>query len=84
MFPVLLCACLLSMAACEDNTQKELERMRGEWVSKSGNTVFCLDYAQNGIGSNSCGQELLPQYRLDEEKMQFGFTIRFLSSENKQ
>ena len=51
---------------------------------KSGNTVFCLDYAQNGIGSNSCGQELLPQYRLDEEKMQFGFTIRFLSSENKQ
>lgn len=40
LFPVLLCACLLSMAACKDNTQKELERMRGEWVSKSGNTVF--------------------------------------------
>ena len=35
LFPVLLCACLLSMAACEDNTQKELERMRGEWVSKA-------------------------------------------------
>ena len=24
LFPVLLCACLLSMAACKDNTQKEL------------------------------------------------------------
>ena len=34
LFPVLLCACLLSMAACEDNTQKELERMRGEWVDR--------------------------------------------------
>ena len=32
LFPVLLYACLLSMAACKDNTQKELERMRGEWV----------------------------------------------------
>lgn len=42
LFPVLLYACLLSMAACKDNTQKGLERMRGEWVSKSGNTVFSL------------------------------------------
>lgn len=42
LFPVLLCACLLAMAACKDSTQKELERMRGEWASKSGNTVFIL------------------------------------------
>lgn len=66
-------------------TQEELTcKAHNYELVKSGNTVFCLDYAQNGIGSNSCGQELLPQYRLDEEKMQFGFTIRFLSSENKQ
>lgn len=42
LFPVLLCACLLSMTACKDNTQKELERMQGKWVSKNGNTVFFL------------------------------------------
>lgn len=27
---------------------------------------LCLDYKQSGVGSNSCGPELLPAYRLDE------------------
>ena len=30
-----------------------------------------LDYKQSGVGSNSCGQSLLPAYRLDEEVFYF-------------
>ena len=34
-------------------------------------TVLCLDHAQNGIGSNSCGPEVQEQYRFDEEEFVF-------------
>ena len=40
----------------------------------SGSTVLCLDYAQDGIGSNSCGPRLLKKYRFDQEM--FAFTIK--------
>lgn len=38
-------------------------------------TIVCIDYAQNGIGSHSCGQPLMKQYRLDEEKINYSFLI---------
>lgn len=41
-----------------------------------GNTVFCLDYAQSGIGSNSCGPDLSSRYRLDEKE--FTFDVRLI------
>ena len=37
-------------------------------------TYVNLDYAQSGIGSNSCGPELEPQYRLSEKE--FKWTVR--------
>lgn len=48
----------------------------------SGDTVLCLDYAQNGIGSNSCGPELLEKYRLDDDAFQFTITLLPASSSN--
>ncbi len=37
-------------------TQEELERAAHNYeLEASDHTVLCLDYAQNGIGSNSCG-----------------------------
>ena len=39
-------------------------------------TVVNLDYRHNGIGSNSCGPELLEQFRLSEKE--FRFSIRLL------
>lgn len=41
-----------------------------------GSCVLCLDYAQNGIGSNSCGPELSKKYRLDETE--FCFEIKLV------
>ena len=44
-------------------------------LQKSGMTVLCLDAMQSGIGSHSCGPELLPQYRMDKEKFSFSFRL---------
>ena len=35
-------------------------------LEKSGSTIVCLDYAQNGIGSNSCGPKLRKTVLLSE------------------
>ena len=45
-------------------------------LEESGSTVLCLDYRQNGIGSNSCGPVLIDKYRLVDETIDF--TIRFM------
>lgn len=56
-------------------TQEELESKQHNYeLEPSGSTVLCLDYGQNGIGSNSCGPELMEQYRLDDEN--FAFAIK--------
>ena len=33
--------------------------------------ALCIDYSQNGIGSNSCGPVLSEKYQLNEEKFTF-------------
>lgn len=44
-------------------------------LPESDKSVLCIDYRQNGIGSNSCGPELDEKYRFDEDEWEFGFTI---------
>lgn len=39
-------------------------------------TTVIIDYRQAGIGSNSCGPELLPEYRLSEEHISFTFRLK--------
>ncbi len=53
-------------------TQEELEKKTHNYeLESSGSTVLCLDYAQNGIGSNSCGPMVPARYRFDEENFTF-------------
>ncbi len=40
-------------------------------LEEADDVILCLDYAQNGIGSNSCGPALLEKYRLDAEAFTF-------------
>ena len=62
-------------------TQEELTAKKHNFeLQPSANTVLCLDYAQNGIGSNSCGPELAEQYRLDSKE--FEFSIRLIPYKN--
>ena len=49
-------------------TQEELTTKTQLRASILWKYCLYLDYAQNGIGSNSCGPELSEQYRLDAEK----------------
>ncbi len=46
-------------------------------LEKSGHTVVCLDYKNSGIGSASCGPELIEKYRLDEERIDFDWKFNF-------
>lgn len=39
-------------------------------------TVVNVDYKMSGVGSNSCGPELMPQYRLSERDICFKLRIR--------
>lgn len=56
-------------------TQEELTKKRHNYeLMESPYTVLCIDYRQSGIGSNSCGPQLLEKYRLNEET--FTFTVR--------
>ena len=58
-------------------TQEELTAKAHNYeLEKSPYTVLCLDYAQSGIGSNSCGPELLEKYRLDAEHFVFELELR--------
>ena len=57
-------------------TQEELTKKNHNFeLEESGCTVLCIDAAQNGIGSNSCGPALAPQFRLDSEKIDFSVRI---------
>ncbi len=50
-------------------TQEELtNKMHNFELEKSGSTVLCIDYAQSGVGSNSCGPELIEKYRLNAQR----------------
>ena len=57
-------------------TQEELREKKHPYeLTKCGDTVLCLDYKMSGVGSNSCGPELLPQYRLEEGEFTFRLTL---------
>jgi len=34
-----------------------------------------IDYKNSGIGSNSCGPELMEKYRLNEKEIKFSFVV---------
>lgn len=64
-------------------TQEELtSKLHNFELEKSGSTVLCLDYAQSGIGSNSCGPELIEKYRLNAQRFHTTMLLKpFVKSE---
>ena len=57
-------------------TQEELEKKTHNYeLIESDSVVFCVDYALNGIGSNSCGPVVLDEYRFDDVLFRFQFTL---------
>lgn len=57
-------------------TQEELaEKNHNFELEKCGYKVLCLDYKQNGIGSNSCGPLPLECYQFNEKKFTFDIDL---------
>ena len=57
-------------------TQEELTKKKHSYeLEPSGYTVVCLDYAQSGIGSNSCGPVLSEKYQLNQNHFEFDMTL---------
>lgn len=56
--------------------QEELTAKKHSYeLENCGSTVLCIDYARNGIGSNSCGPVLSEKYQLNEENFTFEVTL---------
>lgn len=57
-------------------TQEELESKAHNYeLEEAESVILCLDYAQNGIGSGSCGPELAEQYKLKEESFTWSISL---------
>ncbi|WP_040976120.1 glycoside hydrolase family 2 TIM barrel-domain containing protein [Necropsobacter massiliensis] len=58
-------------------TQEELSaKAHNDELQESGCTLLCVDYKMSGVGSNSCGPALKPQYCLNESAWRCAFDIR--------
>ncbi len=58
-------------------TQEELtEKLHNYELEESPYTILCLDYRQSGVGSNSCGPQLLEKYQLKEENFSFQMRLK--------
>ena len=58
-------------------TAQDLDAAQHDWeLQPRAETVLRIDYRVSGIGSNSCGPELLPQYRLSEKQMAYAFVMQ--------
>ena len=54
----------------------ELTRKKHNFeLEKDKNVNVRIDYKVSGVGSNSCGPDLLKQYRTDDKKVHFEFTV---------
>lgn len=57
-------------------TQEELAAKAHDYeLEKSGSTIFCIDYAQSGMGSNSCGPRLAEEHQLNDDSFNFSFAL---------
>lgn len=64
------------MFNCSHYSSEELTRKAHNFeLERSGYTILSLDGAQSGVGSNSCGPELMKKYRLEAENLCFSATI---------
>ncbi|KMY48796.1 glycoside hydrolase family 2 [Peribacillus loiseleuriae] len=64
----------------ETNALEEAKH-RGK-IEKSPYNVLTIDYRHSGLGSNSCGEEQLPKYRVQIEDFEIGLEIRRIHNED--
>jgi beta-galactosidase len=59
------------------SAQNLADAMHTDELKNENATFIRIDYKNSGIGSNSCGPELLEKYRLNEKKIEnFEFFLK--------
>ena len=60
-------------------TDESLEKANHPWqIEKANEVVIHLDYAHSGLGSNSCGEEQLEEYKVKRQDFQMSFTMELV------
>lgn len=63
-------------------TQEDLSSKRHNYeLEPCASNIVCVDYKMAGVGSNSCGPELDPAYRLELPELELDFLIRLVDGE---
>ena len=63
------------MSVSHYSSQMLSNSMHSFELVKDNSTIIRIDYKNSGIGSNSCGPELLEKYRLSEKIINFTFSV---------
>ena len=58
------------------STEALTEATHMDELEKNGAVNVRIDYRGSGLGSNSCGPELLEKYRVGEKEIEFGFSVK--------
>lgn len=74
----------LLQVTCLPYSDEELERTEYRVdLPESNKTVLCVSHLTLGVGSNSCGPEPLPIYRVYAEPTTFNYEIHLISTQEK-
>lgn len=65
-----------SLSASHYTPEQLTETAHDYELVQNKETTVIIDYRNAGIGSNSCGPELLPEYRICEKSFNFTFNIK--------
>ena len=65
-----------SLSASHYTPEKLTETAHNFELVPDRDTTVIIDYRNAGIGSASCGPELLPEYRISENEINFAFNIK--------
>ncbi len=67
--------CNLDIGVSQYNSEILDKAEHTDELVKTGSTHVRLDYKMSGVGSDSCGPKLPPEYSLSEKKFKFKFTL---------
>jgi beta-galactosidase len=58
------------------STEELFKKQHAAELKKDGKSHIRVDYKDSGIGSGSCGPQLMDQYKLSEEEIHFEITLK--------
>jgi len=58
------------------STEELFKKQHAAELQKDGKTHIRIDYKDSGIGTGSCGPQLMDKYKLSEEEFTFEFVLK--------